>query len=118
MTRKQREAELRDAAARSRREYQDEKRARRLRLKLAPTPAADPFLLAGDVAEYVTAIEAFAADADDADLLRAVAALRSQTTRVGDLLARRRETYKENQRPGSLHSDGDARAGARGGQSR
>lgn len=111
-TKEQRAAELRDAAARSRLEYHEQMRERRARLKLAPVATPDPFLLAGDIAEYVTAIEAFAADADDAELSRAVAALRSQVTRVGNLLARRRETYT-NERPGSLHSDGGARAGTK-----
>lgn len=115
-TKAQRAAELRDAAARSRLEYEQDKKARRARLKLAPAVEPDPFLLAGDIAEYVTAIEAFAADADDTELSRAVGALRSQVSRMGDLLARRRAAYKENERPGSPRSDGGARAGAKGGE--
>jgi hypothetical protein len=94
-------AELRDAAARSRLAYANDMDAMRERLRLVAEPSpdananADTFRLAGHIAECVTALEERAADADDADLSRAVAGLRSQVTRVGNVLARRRAMYRE-----------------------
>lgn len=92
----QRAAELRDAAARSLLEYETDKQERCARLKLAAAPAPlDAFELMGDIAEMVTAIESVAADADDTVLSQAVSGLRSQVTRVGNVLARRRAMYRE-----------------------
>lgn len=93
-------AALRDAAARSLLEYDEWKKERRQQMKLFPPPAVpDAFFVAGDIAEHVTVLEALASDIDDAELSRAVAALRSHTTRVGNLLARRRRAYSEGVAP-------------------
>lgn len=92
----QHRAELRDQAARSRLAYKQEMDAMRARLRLPdPPPEADAFWLAGHLAECVTALEGRAADLDDAELSVAVAGLRGQVTRVGNVLARRLAAYSE-----------------------
>lgn len=85
-------AELRDKAARARLDYEEIKEARRARLYMADEPPLpDAFLLAGDILEYVYALEAQVADMDNTEISRAVDVLRQRTIRVGNLLAQRRQ---------------------------
>jgi hypothetical protein len=105
-------AELRDAIARSRIEYDEERKARRKQMRLVPAPRVDPFEMVGEVAEIATSIGIATADFEDAELGRALLSLQWQATRVGNILARRR---RRKESTAGARPDGQSGASTREG---
>lgn len=106
----QQKAELRDAAARSRidyeddmrrhaRDYQEQQAAQRKALKIVPLPMRpSAFQIAGQLAELLTAFENAVADLDDNVLSADVHVLRTRLAKVGGRLARMQRTTDDPER--------------------